>query len=487
MPARTGADYIKGLRDRPRDVWISGERVKDVTVHPGLSRGALSVAMLYDMQHDPTLRNEMTYESPTTGNQVGLSFIIPRTRQELEQRGAMMTHWARSSCGMMGRSPDFLNVYLSAFAGASDYLARNRSEFRENIRRYYEYIRENDLTLTHTLINLQRSRSGPIIENPEQEVALNVIKERDDGIVVRGSRVLATLGATADEIAVHPARIRQQSGDASRFAFAFALPCDTPGLRFVCRESFDLGRSHFDHPLASRFEEIDAVVFFNDVLVPWERVFLLGDVELCNNLSMTSGAFAHTGQQVVARALVKAEFVLGLASLMVECLGSGSQPHVQERLGELIMSVEVMKAMLRAGVADAALDEWGVMRPAVMPLTVARNVFSRTLYPRMVEILQLLGSSSLMAAPAEADFDSDLAPDLERYLATDTTSARERAKLFHLAWDASLSAFGSRQLHYERFFGGDPVANALMLCDTYDKEPMMDRVREFLRYDEEEA
>ena len=486
MPARTGAQYIQGLRERPREVWIRGERVHDVTTYPGFSNGALSVASLYDMQHDPALRDEMTYLSSDSSERVGLSFIVTRNMQDLERRAAMMARWARATGGMMGRSPDFLNVVLSSWAGAGDFFAQNRPEFKENVQSYYEYVRDNDLTLTHTLINVQRRRrTGPITDNPQEEVALTVTRETDTGIVVRGARVLATLGPISDEIAVYTARIRKEQKDAARFALAFAIPCDTAGLKFVCRESFDMGRSYFDHPLGSRFEEMDAVVFFNDVLVPWERVFLLGDVELCNDMSMSTGTFAHTGQQVLTREVAKAQFMLGLASLMVESLGSGEQPQVQEKIAELITYLEMMKAFLRTAVADASLDEWGVMRPSMIPVVVGRHIFASMLAPRITEIVQLLGSSSLMSAPAKADFATDLAPHLERYLATETTTAQERARLFHLAWDATMSAFGSRQLLYERFFGGDPVANALMLCDIYDKGPLMERVREFLQSDEE--
>jgi 4-hydroxyphenylacetate 3-monooxygenase len=119
-----------------------------------------------------------------------------------------------------------------------------------------------------------------------------------------------------------------------------------------------------------------------------------------------------------------------------------------------------------------------------MPLTVARNLFARTIYPRMAEIIELLGSSNLMAAPAEADFDTDIAPEIERYLATDTSTARERAKVFHLAWDVACSAFGGRQVLYERFFGGDPVRNAMILYNLYDHKPLMDRVLGFLQRDD---
>src|SRR5438876_96672 len=158
MPARTGGEYLKGLQAQEREVWLRGERVKDVTTHPGLRNGALAIASLYDMQHDRQLRDEMTYVSPTSSDRVGLSFINPRTHEDVARRGKMMLNWARTTCGMMGRSPDFMNVTFAAWGAAADYFARGRSQFGQNIKRYYEYIRENDLTLTHSLINLQRSR-----------------------------------------------------------------------------------------------------------------------------------------------------------------------------------------------------------------------------------------------------------------------------------------------------------------------------------------
>jgi 4-hydroxyphenylacetate 3-monooxygenase len=370
---------------------------------------------------------------------------------------------------------------VACMAATSDYCARNRPEFKQNIERYYEYIREHDLVLTHTLVNMQRNRS-PLATPLEDrtDVALGVVRETDAGIVVRGPRVLATLGPLADEIAVYPARNHQlPPGAQGRYSFAFAIPCNTPGLKFLCRESLDLGRSHFDHPLGSRFEEMDAIVFFDDVLVPWERVFLLGDVELCNNWGAATNRNLHTGQQVVTKQVVKAEFMLGLASLMVQTLGSGQVPHVQQMLAEIIENLELTKACLRAAEADARLDQWGVMCPAQFPLMVARGLFIRT-YPRMAEILHMLGSSSLMALPTEADLSGPLAADIQQYMETDTASAEERVRLFRLAWDASCSAFATRQVLYERWFGGDSFRNAIILANLYDREPMTHWVREFL-------
>jgi 4-hydroxyphenylacetate 3-monooxygenase len=486
MPARTGQEYIEGLRAQECEIWLRGERVKDVTTHPGLANGVRAIAALYDMQHDPTLRDAMTYASPTSGERVGLSFIVPRTREELERRRAMMLRWARSSCGMVGRSPDFMNVTFAAWSAAAGYFAQNRPEFGENVRRYYEHIREHDLTLTHSLINLQRSRTVSGAFNLEEGTALRVVRETDAGIVVSGARVLATLGPLADEIAVYSPRLPQLTERHSPFAINFAIPCGTPGLRFLCRESFDLGRSRFDHPLGSRFEEMDAIVFFDDVLVPWERVFLLGDVDLVNRTAFTTHSSAHTAHQGAAKNVAKCEFVLGVALLATETLGNAQLPHSEERLAELMLYTELMKACMRAAEADAQLDQWGVMCPDPLIAETTRNLFM-TAYPRMVEILQLLGSSSFMIIPSEADFQTPLAPEIEQYLATDTTTARDRVKLFRLAWDIAGSAFGGRQVLYERFFASDPLSRARALNAIYPKAELMERVREFLRETESGA
>ena len=484
MPAKTGNQYIAALQANPAQVWIRGQRVPDVTTHPALRGGVRSVAALYDQQHDPALRDAMTFPSPSSGDPVGLSFIIPRTADDLERRRAMMTHWAWLGCGMMARTPDFLNVSLAGWAGAASYFGQNRPEFADNVQRYFEFVRENDLTLTHTLVNLQPHRNAGVLDELDEQVALTVIKETSDGIIVRGSRILATLGPISDEIAVYPTRTHLLGPEAWRQAFSFSIPCATPGVKFVCRESFDYGRSAFDHPLGSRFEEMDSIVFFDDVLVPWERVFLLGDVEMCNNYAVATQSTTQSGYQVVNRCVVKTEFILGLAQLMADTLGSGELPHVQEKIAEIIIHLETLKACLRASEADAALNSWGVMCPAQGPITAARALYPGVIYPRLAEIVQLLGASSLMALPSESDFNAPIGPELERYLTTASAPARERVRLFRLAWDVACSAFGGRQALYERFFGGDPVRNALLTYRAYNRDAAVARVREFLAKEE---
>ena len=290
--------------------------------------------------------------------------------------------------------------------------------------------------------------------------------------------MLATL-PVADEIMIFPSTLLKAEPGAEKYALAFALPTSTPGLTFLCRERLDLGRPPADHPLGSRFEEMDAMVIFDDVLVPWERIFLLGEVELCNTLFQETHAVLHMAHQVVVNKIAKTEAILGVATLMVETIGADHFPHVQEKIAEIIITLEAMRAFCRTCEVDAALDQYGVMCPARGPLDAARTLYPR-LYPRLIEILQLLGASGLIILPTTDDLHSSMAPYIDRYLQGRSAPAWERIPLFRLGWDLSVSGFGARQVLYERFFFGDPVRIMRTLYQHYDKEPYKEQIRAFL-------
>lgn len=480
MGARSGRDYLDALRGLGADVWIDGARVGDPTTHPALARCARSVAALYDMQAaDP---DAMTYRTPD-GDRAGLSFIQARSSADVRARSAMMKRWADFSGGMLGRTPDYLNTSLAAMAAARDFFAASDPRRGDNVVRYYEEARARDWCATHTLVNPRASRAAGWSGETDADLALKLERKTGDGIVVRGCRMLATLAPLSEELLVFPSTVLKQDASAAPFALAFAIPCNARGLRFICRDAIDVGRTPFEHPLAARFEEMDAVVVFDEVLVPWERVFLCGDVARCNSLYAATGAVVHMMHQVVVKNVAKAEFLLGIAARIAEASDAFGLQHVQERLSEMITTTETMRACLRAAEADAAPNEWGVVVPARAPLDTARNLFPR-LYPRMVEILQLNSSSGLMATPSSADFASSLRPDLDRYFGTAKADAHDRVALYRLAWDVACSAFGGRQTLYERFFFGDPVRMASALVANTDLRPLIARVNAFLARDD---
>lgn len=485
MPARTGQQFLEGLRQQPPTIWVDGERVEDPTAHPATRNAARSIAALYDLQHEPGLRDVLTYESPGSGERVGTSFLEPRTKDDLRRRARMHKVWADASLGFIGRSPDYLNVNLMAAARAAAYFDGCDARFGANMRAYYEHVRERDLCLTHALTNPQVNREVRADQLPDPFIALGLVRETDEGIVVRGARMMATL-PIADEILIFPSTVLQEQEEMTRYALAFAVPCNAPGLSFQCREPLDLGRSHADHPLGSRFDEMDALVVFDDVLVPWERVFLMNDVRLANRAYAETGAVTHMAHQVVNVKIAKTEAFLGVAQAIVEAIGSGGFQHVQQKVAELIVNLEVMRALKLASEEQAEVDRWGTMTPAKGPLNAARNLYP-LLYPRMVEILQLLSASGLIMIPTEADRKGPMGEAIEKYLQARNASAEERLKLFRLAWDMTLSGFGARQNLYEKFFFGDPVRTQCALYESYDKEPYVARIRDFLAREDRPA
>jgi 4-hydroxyphenylacetate 3-monooxygenase len=481
MPARTGEQYLKRLKEAKNNVYIDGEKVADVTEHKSLKNVAKSVSELYDLQHEKA--DKMLYTSPTSGEKVGLSFIEPKTKEDLIARREMMVEWARYTGGMMGRSPDYINTSLMAFGTAEKFFKQGNKDgidFGENARNYYEYCRENDLSLTHTLIHPQVNRSKAQHEQKDPMISAHVTKKDDDGIYVSGCRLLATLGGITDEIVVFPSTLNKASSVDDPYSMAFGIPNNTPGIKFLLRESFDYGRNQWDHPLSAQFDESDAIVVFDNVFVPWERVFVIDSSEICNRTYVETNAVVHMTHQVISKNLAKTEFTLGLILNMVEAIGIDKFQHVKEKAAEVMVALEVMKSHLYRAEHNAALDQYGNMTPDFEPLNAARQWYPK-MYQRIQEIIKILGASGLMAIPTHKDFeDAEIGPLVHRYMQGANIDGYERVQLYRLAWEIAISAFGNRQALYEYYFFGDPVRMSNVYYDWYKKDEYKNIVNDFL-------
>ena len=355
MGARTGAQFLDGLRKTKREIWVDGEKVDDVTAHPKLRGGAESIAAMYDRQHD--YAGECLFADPETGEPTNVSHMIPRSKDELRRRHAGLVRLSEGSMGIMGRTPDYMNMKFAAFASAPKVWAgadgRNERGAR-NIVDFQRHLAHGDVSLTHTIIQptIDKRTDSKVVGN---KVTVRKVGETADGIIVRGAQVLATLAPYADEQAVYPGQ--PLPADAKEYALAFAIPLDTPGLKFLCRDLASApGADPFDKPLSSRFDEQDAFCIFDDVLVPWDRVFIDGDVAIYNSMRETGYAISMTTQSTI-RALTKLEFAYGLATRMAELIGDYS-PATTEMLGELACYVRLTAnargAVARAGLRSAA-------------------------------------------------------------------------------------------------------------------------------------
>ncbi|WP_079910886.1 4-hydroxyphenylacetate 3-monooxygenase, oxygenase component [Paenibacillus sp. 32352] len=480
MPIKNGKQYVDRLNKSNAHVWVRGEQVRGpITSHPAFRGLVATQALLYDMQGQDEYRSRMTYTSPTSGDPVGLSFLRPESKADLERRRVMMSLWCDRHHGLLGRAPDYMNTAIMAFGAAADLLKENHPQYAENMKKYYEYCRENDITLSHAFILPPTARMSSFLRTLEEPDAPRVIEKTKEGLVVSGAFLLATQGATADEILIFPPAL-PSFAEENPHAFAFAIPNNLPGLKLICRESLVAGDSEADYPLSSRFEEMDALVVLDHVVVPLDRVFVYGDEVVLNQFIEQSHFHTHATHQVLCRCIAKTELMLGVVESIIQALGLRAYTQVIEKAAEVMTILESLKALLIASEALAQPDQWGTMLPNPSSLYAANCLYPKVI-PRLMDIVQLLGASGLVMIPNDQDFKSEIGPDLARYLKGIETDAQLKVRLFRLAWELSTSSFAGRQSLYERFFFGDSVKVSSRLYNNYtDKDVLAEKVKSML-------
>src|SRR5262245_2732502 len=435
------------------------------------------------MQHDRALRDRLSVVlDDGSGERIGYSHIQPRTRDDLTRRREMIKLWADQNGGMLGRTPDFMNMMFAGYAAAHEYFAQGGAQFGENIRRYQDTLRRRDLCLTHTLVHPQRDRATAAPVATEAENAARVVRETDAGAVVRGARMLATLAPFSDELAVVPSisRFPPDTEDAKPFAFASCVPMATAGLRFICRKSLTPpGARAVDYPLSARMDEMDCVAVFDDVFVPWERFFIYRNPRLVARI-LEAGP-GHALVQSAIKDVAKAEFLLGLAYNLAESINVLQFPNVQNNIREMITVAEMTRAAVLAAEHEAIPGPAGTLVPNPRYLSQERFYFLES-FPRLLEIVRTLGAGGLMMTPARADVRGPLAADVERYFQAASLPADRRIALFALANDAACSGFAGRNVLYERFFAGDPWRLGSLAAMRYPpRNELQERIWDFLR------
>ncbi len=476
MAARTGEQFLKGLAHDGRKLWFDGELVDDVTTHPQFAGAAKSMAELFDAQYrDPDLH---LMASPSDGSPVHITHIIPKTKQDLRDRQAAIRAWAELSGGTRGRTPDYLNVTVACFAGRADVLAKHDQEDgANNIINYHAHIRDEDLCITHVLVNPQVDRSVSEDAQAGGEVAMRKIAQTDKGIIVHGAKMLATLAPYSDELIVYPGYLLPDGAD--DYAVSFAIPMDTPGLSFICRDSYSRDRNIHDYPLSSRFDEQDAVAIFDHVEVPWDRVFVDADVTAYNAMQIEANWRAHIIHQAMTRASTKLDFAFGLAHMIAQTTGVSSFGHVQEKLGEIWQYAEMTRSGLVSAVEGAEPDSGQIMTPDERPFVALRGLMPKW-STRASELIQLIGGGGFMATPTLKDMQGPMRGAIDKYYQARGSDAGKRIRLFRLAWDFVGSELAGRNELYERFYLGDAFRMTSLAYDLAPKDRHERLVESFL-------
>jgi 4-hydroxyphenylacetate 3-monooxygenase oxygenase component len=471
MAVRRGADYIRALNDG-REVWHAGRRIDDVTTHSGFTGTIKTLADLYDKQHLPQYRDLMTLEHD--GERISYSYLAPKTSEDLALKRRNIEFWAQQTFGQMGRYPDFCAQLVIGLLDWTHAIKKHNEQWAENARNYYLHCRRNDLCLTHALTDQYYDRSKRVSEQEDPDLILHIVGETQEGAVVRGLRTLATLAPISDEVLVYPNRPRDP--DEADYAIAFAIPMNTRGLKIVCR---DLYAEHADperHPLTTRFDEVDAALIFDDVVVPWERIFVYKNPQLLAGIN-----YIHTWAQysTMVRLITKLEGFLGVAQLLTQYGGRNKTASSQILLSSLMQDIEILRSCIQVAEAKGYMSAGGAWAPR---LSAAYRVHSIEASDRAERTMEALLTSTLMLSSGASDLTSGgIGPLVERYFRGGAPSTKEHLRLMAIAADMVMSQFGKRSQLYERLQSGEVDRMRLRLYGQYQDAAPAERMLNFVK------
>ena len=448
---KTGAEHLASLKDG-RTVYLDGQLVGDVTVHPAFKNACASAAMLYDFQARPENIELMTFMPEGGTRRINRAWSLPRTYDEMVRRRKALQAWAACSYGFLGRSPDHLASVLVGQSVGIDVWNKYDPKRAKAFQDYVQYASRNDLFLTYVIINPQAERAKDWGEQAEDLVA-QIVDEDSEGVTIRGAKMLGTSSIMANEVFV--ANLQPLKPGEEKLAFSCALPMNAKGLKVLSRKSYEQHAvSVYDNPLSSRFDENDALIYFDDVKVPWDRMFVHKSVEMCFNQFHGTPGHVFQNYQAQIRLSVKIKFLIALARKITETIGTTDIPQVREQLGALAAHGGMVEGMLSG--MEASGYHWGEWWCPNRHMLYSAQVLTQDLYPRLINMIRDLAGGSLIMLPSSVHDWAD--PDLARVIRATQRSPKmgpeEKVKVLKAAWDAIGSEFASRHTQYEMFYAG---------------------------------
>ncbi len=451
----TGKEFLDSLDDG-REVWIYGERVKNIAEHPAFRNTARMIARLYDALHRDHTEAKNLLTCPTEwGGFTHKYFVASRSAEELVGARDAIAEWSRLTYGWLGRSPDYKAAFLATLGANAEFY----DPYQENALRWYRYSQERVPFVNHAIVQPPVDRNmAPGAPGGPADVYAHVTKETDAGIRVTGAKVVATGSAlTHFTFVAHAGVLPVQD---KSYAIVFLVPSNANGVKFICRVSNEqraavLG-SPFDYPLSSRLDENDAIFIMDDVLVPWEDVFVYADIDKANRFFPNSGFLPRAMLQGCTRLAVKLDFIIGLLVKATEVAGTRGFRGVEANIGEVIAWRNTMWGLSDAMAKSAQPWAAGCVLPALEP-AMAYRILAPEAYVQIKHMIEKTVASSLIYLNSHArDFKTpELRQYLDRYVrGSGGVSAVERVKLMKLLWDTIGSEFGARHELYEINYAG---------------------------------
>jgi 4-hydroxyphenylacetate 3-monooxygenase len=445
----TGQEYLESIRDGRR-VYIGGELVDDVTTHPAFRNAAQSFAMIYDRKRAPENRDVMTFEED--GETFSAYFLLPRTPEDLQRRFETHRRIASWTHGLIGRSPDNFPSYVSGLVMDPAMFDRIRQGFGDNIENYYRHMRSDDIFCSHTVTNPQGWRNLPAGEARTPPI-LRAVGEDDRGVTINGLKMLGTASVFCHE--TWCGNLQPLAPGQEKESITCVVPLNAPGVSIWSRKPYERDAGAFDNPLAARFDETDSAVLFENVHVPWERVFCHDNVEMTRAIYMRTPGHAMANHQANVRFLEKLKLIVGIAGKLAELNNAAQIPAVQSTLGRLAALQATLEGLIMGQINCGEAQVPGFH-------TVNRRYVYAALHwctnnhADICDTVRELMGAGVFQMPADASVlaNPQTRELFETYWSVPGQSAKERMKLLKLAWDLLGSDFAGRHMQYEKFYAG---------------------------------
>ena len=463
---KTGSKHLQSLRDG-REVYLNGKKIDDVTTHLAFKNAVAASAKLYDFQSDEKNIEFMTFKSPSSGNRVNRCWQLTKNYEELVIRRKAISSWAQLSAGWLGRSPDHIASSMVGQVMGLQVFEKHSPDRAKALWEYFTWARDQDHYMTYVIINPQANRSKSTSEQKDELLATAVVDEDAEGITVRGGKMLGTGSIMANEILF--ANIQPLKPGEEKYAISFAIPMNTKGLKIMSRRSYEeSATSIYDYPLSSRFDENDALIYCDNVKVPWERVFIFKDINTARAQFQDTYAHYMQNYQSQIRLMVKMQFQIGIARRICETIGTIEMPSVSEKLGHMAAQAAMVEGLVY-GMESGGGNYNGYYVPD-RNLMYTAQVLTQQLYPEFITSMREIAGGGLIMLPSSAkDFEN---PEISKYITATQNSAigtsQEKVKFMKLAWDAIGSEFASRHTQYEMFYAGAQFVTRGHALRTYD-------------------
>ncbi|MBU8919427.1 hypothetical protein BGM25_25655 [Bacillus sp. FJAT-29953] len=468
MGIRTGRQYLESLNDG-RIIYYKGRRIEDVTTDPFFTTASKHAAALFELQEIEEYKDLTTVTLPS-GEAISRFYATPRTSDDLIKR-MELTHLTNTRALGVDNSvlkaigSNAINALLSVTKSID---GKKQTNYHERVQNFLRYCQENDIASVLAETDPKGDRGVAPSQQVDPDLYLRIVSRNEEGIVVRGAKVAITFAQLANEMIVLPSRTVKEED--AEYAVAFSIPANHPGVKQIVQSPVNPENlDPFDRPLSSRQHVFESTIFFEDVFVPWDRVFMAGEWEFSRELLVKLSTFLRFGAIAAKPSL--AELLVGTAQMMAEYNGLEKAQGIQNKIAELMAFAGTIKSLTKLAALDCQIID-GVAVPNLETSNMAKYYIGSNFH-NMINIVQDIGGAGVLTAPYGADFDCPETGDLVRkyYQGKQGIPAEHRVRMFRLINDLTASDFGGHQLVTALHGEGSPMAQKITIYREYNLNP----------------